>query len=105
MAFPDTIVTFPTRNNITAQDGELISQFQDAIKAQDMVLANSILAQITDYSTKIITAAYLNSIASTCNALEKYYLERYSPAYVVSANQPALQQRTDFWFEITGVST
>ena len=105
MAFPDTIVTFPTRNDITAQDGELISQFQDAIKAQNMALAQSILEQITDYSTKIITAAYLNSIASTCNALETYYLERYSPAYVVSANQPALQQRTDFWFEITGVST
>ena len=104
MAFPDTIVTFPTMQNVSASDGALIKQYQAAIEAQNMAQAATILAQISNYTKKIITASYLNSIASTTNALETYYLQRYSPAYIVSATQPATQGKTDFWFQITGTA-
>ena len=36
------------------------------------------------------------------NYLETFYLDRYSPAYVVSASQPSTQGKYDFWFQITG---
>lgn len=104
MAFPETIVTFPTKQNVTAEDGALIAQYQAAIEAQDLELASAILVQITNYANKIINAAYLNEIAQTVTALELFYEQRYNPAIVVSATQPAAQQATDFWFEITGTS-
>ena len=102
MAFPDTIVTFPTMQDVTASDGAKIAQYQAAIEAGDMATAASILTTITDYNKKLITAAYLNSITTTCNSLETYYLERFSPAYIVSSSQPALQDKGDFWFQVTG---
>ena len=105
MAFPDTIVTFPTMQNITASDGDLIKQYQQAVEAKDMATAATILAQITNYDKKIITANYLNSISTTLHAVEQFYAERYNPAIVVSATQPIAQEATDFWFEITGTST
>lgn len=102
MAFPDTIVTFPTKVNTQAVDGSKIAQYQAAMEAGDLTLASQILSTITNYSKKIIDTAYLNSIAQTVNALEKYFLEKYSPAIVVSANQPSVQEQTDFWLQITG---
>ena len=105
MAFPETIVTFPTMQDIAVDDGALIAQYQAAIEAQDMATAALILAQISDYDKKMITAPYLNSIGQTVAALELFYEQRYNPSIVVSATQPAAQQATDFWFEITGTST
>lgn len=105
MAFPDTIVEFPIRRNITASDGSLIAQYQQAIQNGDMALANQIGSRIPYYSQKLITAAYLNSITETVMALERYYLEKYSPSVIVSSSQPPLQEKTDMWFEITGTNT
>lgn len=102
MAFPETIVTFPTMENIQVSDCAKIEQYQQAIRNGDMATANAILVTISNYNQKIINANYLNSITSTCNALETYYLQRYSPAYIVSSTQPILQNKTDFWFQITG---
>ena len=104
MAFPDTIVTFPTMQDITASDGVLVAQYQQAMENQDTALALEILSRISNYTRKIITASYLNSIGTTVKALELYYLDKYSPAVVVSTTQP-LQSKKDMWFEITGVNT
>lgn len=104
MAFPKEIVNFPTMQNISASDGELIAQYQKAIENKDTATAATILAQIPNYQKKIVTATYLNSIATTVKALELYYLEKYSPAIVVSSTQP-LQTKTDMWFQITGTNT
>lgn len=101
MAFPDEIVTFPTMMDITESDGELVAQYQIAMQNQDMETASEILASIPDYTKKIITASYLNSIGQTVQNVETYFLERYSPAYVVSATQPIIQSVGDFWFELT----
>ena len=38
----------------------------------------------------------------TLVALETYFTNKYSPAYVVSTTQPVNQEATDFWFEVTG---
>lgn len=105
MAFPDTIVNFPTMQNITASDSVLIAQYQQAMLNQDTTLALEILSQISDYTKKIISASYLNSIGTTVKALELYYLEKYSPAIVVSSTQPVHQGKTDLWFQITGTNT
>lgn len=105
MAFPDTIVNFPTMQNITASDGALIAQYQQAMLNQDTTLALEILSRISNYTRKIITASYLNSIGTTVKALELYYLEKYSPAIVVSSTQPVHQGETDLWFQITGTNT
>lgn len=101
MAFPETIVTFPTKQDVVETDGDLIQQYQEAIQRQDMATAAQILVQIPNYQNKIINASYLNLIGETVDALQRYFLDRYSPQIIVSATQPALQQKTDFWFEIT----
>lgn len=105
MAFPDEIITFPTMQDITESDCELIAQYQTAIQNQDLETAGSILEQIENYSLKIISANYLNSLSTTVYNVENYYLNRYSPAYIVSSTQPISQEDTDFWFEITGVDS
>ena len=45
---------------------------------------------------------YLNTINDTVVAVERYFNERYSPAYIVSETMPTNQQDTDFWFQVTG---
>ena len=100
--FPSEIQTFPQMIDLTASDGSLVQQYQTAMQAGNLTLAQQILAQIPDNQNKIITADYLNTINDTLVALETYFTNKYSPAYVVSTTQPANQEATDFWFEVTG---
>ena len=100
--FPSEIQTFPQMIDLTASDGSLVQQYQAAMQAGNLTLAKKILAQIPDNQNKIITADYLNTINDTLVALETYFTNKYSPAYVVSTTQPANQEATDFWFEVTG---
>ena len=88
--------------DISASDGALITQYQAAMQAGNLTLAKQILDQIPNSQNKIITADYLNTINDTLVALETYFTNKYSPAYVVSTTQPANQEATDFWFEVTG---
>lgn len=98
--FPQQLQTFETALDITASDGVLIAQYQKAKEDGNLALAAQILAQIPQASKKMLTADKFNTITDTCYALERYYAERYSPAYVVSASQPAAQEIGDFWFEV-----
>ena len=100
--FPGAIQTFPQMIDLTASDGTLAQQYQAAMQAGNLALAKQILAQIPNNQNKIITADYLNTINDTVVAVEQYFQARYSPAYIVSENQPAYQEATDFWFEVTG---
>ena len=100
--FPQQVQTFNQMQDISASDGALIAQYQAAMQAGNLALARQILAQIPNNQSKIITADYLNTINDTVVAVEEYFRGRYSPAYIVSADQPAFQNKTDFWFEITG---
>ena len=100
--FPGQTQVFPQMQDISASDGALIAQYQTAMQAGNLTLAKQILAQIPNNQNKIITADYLNTINDTIVAVEKYFQARYSPAYVVSESQPAYQEATDFWFEVTG---
>ena len=88
--------------NLTASDGTLAQQYQAAMQAGNLTLAKQILAQIPNNQNKIITADYLNTINDTVVAMEKYFQARYSPAYIVSDTQPQSQEKSDFWFEVTG---
>ena len=88
--------------DISASDGTLIAQYQAAMQAGNLALAKQILSQIPNSQNKIITADYLNTINDTVVAIERYFGSRYSPAYIVSESQPACQEATDFWFEVTG---
>ena len=100
--FPNAIQFFPQMVDLLASDGALVQQYQTAMQAGNLTLAKQILAQIPNNQSKIITADYLNTINDTLVAVEKYFQARYSPAYIVSADQPASQEATDFWFEVTG---
>ena len=99
--FPSAIQTFPQMIDLTASDGALVQQYQAAMQAGNLALAKQILSQIPNSQNKIITADYLNTINDTVVAVEKYFGSRYSPAYIVSESQPACQEATDFWFEVT----
>ena len=99
--FPSEIQTFPQMIDLTASDGPLAQQYQIAMQAGNLALAKQILAQIPNNQNKIITADYLNTINDTVVAIEQYFRGRYSPAYIVSKSQPAYQEATDFWFEVT----
>lgn len=105
MAFPEEIITFEDRMNMDTSDYALVKQYQEALQNQDIETANEILIQIPNYQRKIISPDYLNSIAQTVMALELYFLEKYSPAIVVSSSQPVHQEETDMWFQITGTNT
>lgn len=99
--FPGAIQNFPQMIDATASDGALIAQYQAAMEAGNLSLAKQILAQIPNNQNKIVTADYLNTINDTVVAVEQYFRGRYSPAYVVSQTQPAYQNATDFWFQVT----
>ena len=100
--FPGATQTFPQMIDLTASDGALVQQYQAAMQAGNLALAKQILSQIPNSQNKIITADYLNTINDTVVAIERYFGSRYSPAYIVSESQPAYQEATDFWFEVTG---
>ena len=109
--FPNQVQTFPQMIDASASDGTLIQQYQIAMQAGNLSLAKQILAQIPNNQSKIITADYLNTINDTVVAVEQYFRGRhhahrpgrgrYSPAYIVSEEQPAYQEATDFWFQVT----
>ena len=101
-SYPNSVQTFPQMIDLTASDGPLAQQYQIAMQAGNLTLAKQILAQIPNNQSKIITADYLNTINDTVVAVEQYFQARYSPAYIVSDTQPAYQEATDFWFEVTG---
>lgn len=100
-SFPNALQTFPQMIDLSASDGALAQQYQAAMQAGNLALAKQILAQIPNNHNKIITADYLNTINDTVVAVERYFSGRYSPAYIVSETQPAYQEATDFWFEVT----
>ena len=100
-SYPNSVQTFPQMIDLSASDGALAQQYQTAMQAGDLTLAKQILAQIPNNQNKIITADYLNTINDTVVAVEQYFRGRYSPAYIVSENQPAYQEATDFWYEVT----
>lgn len=100
--FPNSTQTFPNMIEITASDGVLVQQYQNAMQASNLTLAQQILAQIPNNQSKIITADYLNTINDTIVAVQQYFNNRYSPGYIVSTTQPTNQQDGDFWFQVTG---
>ena len=101
-SYPNSVQTFPQMIDLSASDGALAQQYQTAMQAGNLALAKQILAQIPNNQNKIITDDYLNTINDTVVAIETYFGSRYSPAYIVSETQPAYQEATDFWFEVTG---
>lgn len=100
-SFPNAVDVFPQMMDILASDGALVKQYQTAMENGDINAAKQILAQIPNGQNKIITADYLNQINDALVAVETYFKGRYSPAYVVSESQPAGQNATDFWFQVT----
>lgn len=103
--FPGQVDTFPTMLDITAIDAELVKQYQDAMEAGSYDVAQQVLSQIPNGQQKIISAGLMNDVLDSLTATEKYFADRYSPAYVVSDTQPQYQEPTDFWFHTTGVAS
>ena len=98
--FPGSIQTFPNMIDIAATDGANIAQYQTYIQQGNMAQANAVLQNIPSYANKFINANLMNSAFDTTVALENYYLQRYSSAYIVSSTMPPTQAATDFWFQV-----
>lgn len=99
-SFPNSIQTFPTMKDMTASDATLVQRYQELMEQGRINAARDVLAQITDYDSKLVTADLLNTMNDTIVALEGYYTTKFSPAYIVSATQPAKQDTDDFWFKV-----
>lgn len=99
-SFPDNIQTFPTMLNLTASDITMVKNYQEAILSGNFTLAAQYLASIQNGDQKLITADYLNTINDTLIALQQFYEQKWSPAYIVSATQPVSQEVGDFWLEV-----
>ena len=54
-SFPNQIQNFPEMQDITAQDATLVQQYQNAMQAGNLALAQQILSQITNNQNKIVT--------------------------------------------------
>ena len=98
--FPNEIQSFPTMQDISVADASLVQQYQDAMESGNIATATAILGQISNADKKIIRADLVNTITDTSVALQKYYAEKFSNGYIVSATQPAGQAKGDFWFRL-----
>ena len=101
-SFPNTIQTFPTMKDLTESDMALVKQFQTAMQSGDLATAQAILVQIPDYQQKIISTNLMNTAWDTLTELQKYFYQKYSPAYVVSDTVPENQEVGDYWFKVKG---
>lgn len=99
-SFPNAIQTFPMMQDMTAADAELVKQYQELMEQGRIGAARDVLAQISNYQNKVVTSSLLNIMNDTIVALEEYYMTKFSPAYIVSATQPATQDVGDFWFKV-----
>ena len=77
--FPNSIDQFMTFLNIVATDGPLIAQYQSAMEAGNITLANQILTQIPQSTQKIITAVDLNTLSQSMLAVERFYSTDIEP--------------------------
>lgn len=100
--FPNSKDSFPTMQDVTSADAILLAQYQAYMQSGEIAKAKQVLAQMTAGDSKVITAEYLNNIKDSMDALETYYLQRWSPAYIVSDTQPVDQATGDFWFDTGG---
>lgn len=98
--FPYEIQEFIEAMDVTAEDGALIKRYQDARNNGDIALANQILSQIPYAANKLVNADKLQTIIDTCAAMQDFFLKKFSPAYIVSDEQPEIQDAGDFWFDI-----
>lgn len=99
-SFPNQIQRFKEFLDINNTDGPMIAEYQRQVETGNITEANRVLQQIPKYNQKIITADDLNAIVDTTEALENYYLQKYSPTYVVSRTRPTNQNPSDFWLKI-----
>ena len=84
--FPQNKDTFTTWLDITASDGPLILQYQNALQAGNITLANQILSQIPIGTQKLIKAVDLNKYSQVILALERFYDSDIKP-YIESKQQ------------------
>lgn len=71
--FPQQIDVIAEFLDVTSSDSVLLNSFQDAIRAGNLTLANSILVQIPNYSQKILSAQRFNELRSAILAVEQFY--------------------------------
>lgn len=99
-SFPEAIQTFPVMTDLTSDDINNVKNYQQAILNNNFTLAAQYLALIQNANQKLITAEYLNTINDTLIALQQFYEQKWSSAYVVSFTQPVSQEVGDFWLEV-----
>lgn len=101
-SYPDSIQSFVEMIDMTSSDGLLVSQYQTAMQNNDFTTAANILQSIPNATNKILDSDKMNTAFDTLIALQRYFNQKYSPAYIVSESQPINQNPSDFWFQITG---
>ena len=97
--FPDSIQNFVTMQDILAADGSAVKNFQDAIEAGNIALAQQYYATINNADAKFIDAKKMNALFQTCVALQQFYTTDVQP--YVSTKQSEWQSIIDL-FNYTG---
>ena len=64
-SFPNSIQQFPTMQDMSASDATLVKQYQELMKQGRINSARDILAQISNYQNKLVTAELLNTMNDT----------------------------------------
>lgn len=98
--FPQSVQNFPVMEDLGTNDIALVKSYQNAVMNGNFESAAAYLSQIQNYSNKLITSDYINTIIDTLVAVQQFYLQKFSPAYIVSTSQPADQEVGDFWFKV-----
>lgn len=99
--YPDSIQTFPEKSDINpTTDTSYLIAYQNAVMSGDIEAMQDALNQIPDIDKKLITSEDFNTLTDTCYALQEFFNEKYSPAYIISETKPASQQKGDFWIRV-----
>lgn len=72
-SFPDSVQVIAQFVDITASDAPNLKLFQEAMEEGNITQAQTYLQQIPNYQNKTLTAAKLNQISDTVQALEQFY--------------------------------
>lgn len=77
--FPNSVDTFITALNITAEDAPKVKAYMEAMQNGNISLASSIFASIDNASRKVLSAERLNQFSDSLTAMERFYRNDIKP--------------------------
>lgn len=95
--FPNSIQTFITMLDMTIDDAQAVTGYQQAMRNGDYDSANQYFNQIENGEQKFINAHKINKLIDTCIALQRFYESDIHP-YIDSWKQ-GIEENVDFVYK------